>query len=41
MRVQHTIKVAYVEEDPWNKLVNTARGIYDALSGRMGKVVEL
>jgi rhamnosyltransferase len=39
--VKDTIKVACVEEDPWNKLVNTARGIYDALSGRMGKVVEL
>jgi rhamnosyltransferase len=39
--VQDTIKVACVEEERWSKMTNTARGIYDALCGRMGKVVEL
>jgi rhamnosyltransferase len=39
--VQDTIKVALFEEDRWSKLKNTARGIHDALHGRMGRVVEL
>ncbi len=39
--VQDAIKVVLVEEEPWNKTRHTARGIYDALRGRMGKVVEL
>jgi rhamnosyltransferase len=39
--VTDTLTVLCVEEERWKKLVNTARGIYDALSGRMGKVVEL
>jgi rhamnosyltransferase len=39
--VQDTIKVAFVEEGRWGKMGNTARGIYDAFCGRMGKVVEL
>jgi rhamnosyltransferase len=39
--VQDAIKVVLVEEEPWNKTRNTARGIYDAFCGRMGKVVEL
>lgn len=39
--VQDTIKVAFVEEERWSKMKNTARGIYDAFCGRMGKVVEL
>jgi rhamnosyltransferase len=39
--VQDAVKVALVEEERWSKMRNTARGIYDALCGRMGKVVEL
>ncbi len=39
--VQDAIKVAFVEEERWSKMRNTARGIYDAFCGRMGKVVEL
>jgi rhamnosyltransferase len=39
--VQDTIKVICFEEQPRTKLRNTARGIHDALFGRMGKVVEL
>jgi rhamnosyltransferase len=39
--VQDTIKVICFEEQRSTKLRNTARGIHDALYGRMGKVVEL
>jgi rhamnosyltransferase len=39
--VQDVIKAALVEKEPWTKLAYNARGVYDALSGRMGKVVEL
>jgi rhamnosyltransferase len=39
--LQDAIKVVLVEEEPWNKTRHTARGIYDAFCGRMGKVVEL
>jgi rhamnosyltransferase len=39
--VQDAIKVLLVEQDTWSKMRNTARGIYDAFSGRLGKVVEL
>lgn len=39
--VQDTIKVAFVEEERWSKMRNTARGVYDAFCGRMGKVIEL
>jgi len=39
--VQDAIKVVLVEKDSWSKLAYTARGVYDALSGRMGRVVEL
>jgi rhamnosyltransferase len=39
--VQDAIKVALVEEERWSKMRHTGRGIYDALCGRMGKVVEL
>jgi rhamnosyltransferase len=39
--VQDTIKVICFEEQRSTKLRNTARGIHDALRGRMGKVVEL
>jgi rhamnosyltransferase len=39
--VQDAMKVALVEEKRWSKTVNTVRGVYDALCGRMGKVVEL
>jgi rhamnosyltransferase len=38
---QDTIKVIFFEEQRSLKLRNTARGIHDALFGRMGKVVEL
>ena len=38
---QDTIKVICFEEQRSTKLRNTARGIHDALFGRMGKVVEL
>jgi hypothetical protein len=30
-----------VEEERWSKMRHTGRGIFDALCGRMGKVVEL
>jgi rhamnosyltransferase len=36
-----TIKIVLFEDERWRKLRNTARGIIDALNGRMGKVVEL
>jgi rhamnosyltransferase len=36
-----TLKIALFETHRWSKLVNTARGIVDALLGRMGKVVDL
>jgi rhamnosyltransferase len=36
-----TAKVVLAEEDSWQKVVNTFRGILHALTGRMGKVVEL
>jgi rhamnosyltransferase len=39
--VQDAMKVAFVEEERWSKMTHTARGVYDALCGRMGKVVEL
>jgi rhamnosyltransferase len=39
--VQDAVKVAFVEEERWSKMRNTARGICDALCGRMGKIVEL
>jgi rhamnosyltransferase len=39
--VQDAIKVAVVEDERWSKFRNTARGIYDACCGRMGKVIEL
>jgi rhamnosyltransferase len=39
--VQDTIKVICFEEQRSTKLRNTARGIHDALYGRMGKVIEL
>lgn len=39
--VQETIKAVLFENEPWNKLAYTARGVYDAVSGRMGRVVEL
>ncbi len=39
--VQDVIKVALIEKQRWQKLKNTARGVYDAACGRMGKVVEL
>jgi rhamnosyltransferase len=38
---QDAIKVVLLEEGRWGKTRNTVRGIYDALGGRMGKVVEL
>jgi rhamnosyltransferase len=38
---QDGIKILLVEEQRWSKTWNTARGIADALCGRMGKVVEL
>jgi rhamnosyltransferase len=39
--LQSTINLTLVEDERWNKLTHTARGVYDALCGRMGKVVEL
>jgi rhamnosyltransferase len=39
--VQDAMKGALLEEKRWSKTINTARGVYDAFSGRMGKVVEL
>jgi rhamnosyltransferase len=39
--LQSTINLTLVEEERWSKLTHTARGVYDALCGRMGKVVEL
>jgi rhamnosyltransferase len=39
--VQDTIKVICFEEQRRPKLQNTVRGIHDAFSGRMGKVIEL
>ena len=39
--VQDAIKAVLVEKKPWTKLAYNARAVYDALSGRMGKVVEL
>jgi rhamnosyltransferase len=39
--VHDTVKVLFWEEQRSSKLAHTARGIIDALSGRMGKNVEL
>ncbi len=39
--VQDSIRIVLVERQRWSKLRQTGRGIYDALSGRTGKVVEL
>jgi len=39
--VQDAIKAVLVEKEPWSKLAYTVRGVYDAFSGRMGRVVEL
>jgi rhamnosyltransferase len=39
--LQETLKVIFFEEQRRSKLRNTARGIHDAVFGRMGKVVEL
>ena len=39
--IKDTIKVVCLEEQRWAKLANTARGIYDAVSGRTGMVVDL
>lgn len=39
--LQDTVKIALVEGGRWPKMRSTARGVYDAFSGRMGKVVEL
>jgi rhamnosyltransferase len=36
-----TVKVVLAEEDSWQKVVHTFHGVLHALSGRMGKVVEL
>lgn len=38
---RETLKVALVEEDRMQKLLNIARGVFDAFRSRMGKVVEL
>jgi rhamnosyltransferase len=39
--LRETLKVIFFEKQRRSKLRNTARGIHDALFGRMGKVVEL
>lgn len=39
--VQDTIKLIFLEQERREKLTNTARGIHDAMCGRMGKVIEL
>jgi rhamnosyltransferase len=39
--VRDAIKVALVEEHRWSKIKHTGQGLWDALLGRMGMVVEL
>ncbi|AXC12937.1 dTDP-rhamnosyl transferase RfbF [Acidisarcina polymorpha] len=40
--IGHDLVVNLLFEDhPWSKMITTFRGIFDALRGRMGKVVEL